>query len=118
MTSEAISLFYDEPAPNPPPPRERSGPGLDLAHPYADHRGPSAPRAPAPEQERTTHAHDFRPGELAAWTDFAGGQHVGRVEKADGATITVAYGPTPHRLTIRAGELRPVADRDGQGRHR
>jgi hypothetical protein len=106
MTAESLSLFYEEQRTTR---AESRGPGLDLAHPYADHRGPSTRPAPAPE---------LVPGQLVRWTDEGGCPHVGRVESTTDGIVSVAYGPRPHRETCPADELTPITDKDGEGRLR
>jgi hypothetical protein len=95
MQSEAISLFYDEPAPAP----VRA----------------SAPPAPAPAPAPPAPVPDLAPGQLVRWTTD-GIPHVGRVEKVADGLATLTYGPM--RATFAVEELTPIEDKDGQGRPR
>jgi hypothetical protein len=101
MTSESLSLFYEEPDPPAPAPRPPTN-------------NDAIRRAVA----RWSEPPELAPGQLVRWTDEGGCPHVGRVESTTGGIVSVAYGPRPHRETCPAAELTPITDKDGEGRLR
>jgi hypothetical protein len=103
MTSESLSLFYEEQRATSAEPRaERASAPRPPTNNDAIRRMVARWAAPAPE---------LAPGQ-------GGCPHVGRVESTTDGIVSVAYGPRPHRETCPAADLTPITDKDGEGRLR